>query len=57
MNNKNNNIKKCKNISEMMDYAWEKIELEIKKCRVLCANCHAIHTAKQQNFYQYILDK
>ena len=25
-------------------YSWEEIEKEIKKCDVLCSNCHAIET-------------
>lgn len=28
-------------------YAWELIIEEIKKCRILCANCHRIRTAEQ----------
>lgn len=28
-------------------YAWELILEEIKKCRILCANCHRIRTAEQ----------
>jgi hypothetical protein len=30
-------------------YGWDKIKAEIDKCQVLCANCHAIKTAKDNN--------
>lgn len=28
-------------------YSWDEILKEIKKCRILCANCHRIRTAEQ----------
>jgi len=32
------------NVSRLVSkkYAWSKVEAEIKKCSVLCANCHRI---------------
>lgn len=40
--------KKEGNVSTMLSQgvAWERIEAEIKKCDVRCANCHRIRTAK-----------
>jgi hypothetical protein len=37
------------NIGENKNKSLELILLEIEKCEVLCANCHAIHT--QENHY------
>lgn len=36
-------------VSRMVDqgYAWSTISEEISKCKVRCANCHRIRTAKQ----------
>jgi len=38
---------KKREISTMWGYSKEAIKEEMKKCRLLCANCHAEHTAKQ----------
>lgn len=34
-------------------YSKKRILEEMDKCDVLCANCHAVHTAQQQGWYKY----
>ena len=43
---------KLHNLSRMWynGYSWKKIEAEIAKCDVRCANCHRRRTARQQNW-------
>ena len=40
-------------ISQGYSWANEKLRREIRKCRVLCANCHRLHTIEQQGYYQH----
>lgn len=40
-------------ISQGYSWANEKLRKEIRKCRVLCANCHRLHTIEQQGYYQH----
>jgi Rieske Fe-S protein len=37
-------------IAHIIHYSWAKIENELKKCIMLCANCHRIRHAKENNF-------
>lgn len=41
-------------ISKMIQrrFTWDKILSEINKCRILCANCHAMNTASQMAWYR-----
>lgn len=42
--------KKVENISNMAKhYTWEEILKEIKKCELVCSNCHRIRTFKRQS--------
>ncbi len=42
------------NVSEMSVLSLEKIENEISKCDIRCANCHRRKTAKQFGWYEKI---
>jgi len=46
---------KVRDVSKMVSRAVSKEVLldEIAKCRVLCANCHAVHTAEQLGWYAW----
>lgn len=46
-------VNKINGIGKMVSagYSWETILEEIKKCELVCANCHRIRTAKQQGWY------
>ncbi len=45
---------KLYNVSVLVCNSWseKKIKDEIDKCKILCANCHKIETAIQQNWYK-----
>ncbi len=40
------------NIGASMGIRWDRIEEEIAKCEVLCANCHAIETQEKWHTYR-----
>ena len=44
------------NISNIANFksSIKAIDEEIAKCDIVCANCHAIRTAKSQNWYMHI---
>jgi len=47
---------KDRNISEMVQgaFSWKRIENEIKKCEVRCANCHQVSTLKDRKWVKKI---
>ncbi len=45
---KNPVIKKFNvNLSAIVDYSWSKILKELKKCKLLCGNCHLLKHSKE----------
>lgn len=42
------------NISQAvrLGYSWDDVSRELKKCRILCSNCHKKHTSTQFNWYK-----
>ncbi len=46
---------KIGNISNLVtNFSWEKVEFEIKKCDVLCANCHRRKSAAEFNYMRHV---
>jgi hypothetical protein len=39
----------------LIDYSWERILEEIKKCEVVCSNCHRRRTAQRRGALRVIL--
>ena len=50
--------KKSHDVNRMLskDYSWTKIEEEIVKCDVRCANCHRRRTAHKYGHWKVCLD-
>ena len=44
---------KTHDISKMSGYSRDSIKKEMRKCRLICANCHSIHTQQQADSGQY----
>jgi formate-dependent nitrite reductase cytochrome c552 subunit len=38
---------KVNKISSMYKYSWEKIDDEVAKCDLVCANCHTMRTTRR----------
>ena len=39
------------NIADSTQFSLKKVKEEIKKCDIVCANCHNIRTIEQRNYY------
>ena len=42
--------------SVSLGHSWDEVENEMKKCRILCANCHKKQTAAQVGWYKKWLE-
>ena len=41
------------NIADSVSYSIMKIQTEIDKCDIVCANCHNIRTIEQRGYYKF----
>lgn len=41
------------NIADSTSYSIERIQAEIDKCDIVCANCHNIRTIEQRGYYNF----
>ena len=40
------------NVARGRDYPWKVFLAEIAKCRILCANCHAVETYRKKHYHR-----
>lgn len=52
---KNRNLKSF-NLADASSESIDKIQKEIDKCEVVCANCHRIRTATQREYNKHIVE-